>query len=129
MGEILDTFDQVKFENVMNIIRFKDLVYGNDGFKYVYIAKDGSDVIFSRYEDDSLEEDYIEQQGGSFNENQQLYKFYKDSLNPTQVGKGNDSQKGKSPKTNQQTKNKEQIKNKGKKNSNISGNGLYEELE
>ena len=100
LGNTLGTFDQVKFENIMNIKDNENdnLKYGDDGFYYVYIAKDGSDVILSRHEDNSLEEDYLEQEGSTFSEIKKLYKFYKASSNPNvkqdSKEKGEKTQKG-----------------------------------
>ncbi len=115
--------DQVKFEDISNVKVCGDLKYGGGKFDYVYIAKDGSDVIYSRYEDNSLEEDYIEQQSESLDCIKRLYKFYKDSLNPSvaeQEKIDTDLQNGTQPKAKKKT-NQNQTK--------ITGNGLYEELQ
>lgn len=115
-----DTCTQIRFENISNIVNCEDLQYDWNGFKFVYIAKNGSDVIFSKYEDDSLKEDYIEQEGGSLGRVKEIYKLY--NASKQQNGKVN-SQVSK-PKPSQSKK-----KNNNKNISNINGNGLYEELE
>ncbi len=130
-GPVFNSCDQVKFENIMNVKRCWDLDKDYDcDFPYVYIAKDGSDVIFSKYEDESLEENYIEQQGRSLGTIKKLYTFYVNSLNPDKTNVDSKQESAEASKTKgSQTSTKKSTEQSKKQANKNYGNGLYEELE